>query len=121
MSSLVECIECWEDHVDEIVRSVTVLETSLDTVIVHCLDEILELLTSQKTVAIGISSSKSAIDLSPEFCALLLASLHLLSVTLAGSFLLLGEGGLPCDLISDEGCEKLLEASLLGSHLLFRS
>ncbi len=121
--TLGESVEAGVDHVDELVRRVSVLETTGDAMVVHSSHELLELSLVKKVIAIDIASGKSLVDLGHESLECLRVSLELFLEGTASGLLLWAEGILPSFLVCAERGQECLNSILLGlllNHTFFR-
>ena len=120
--SLVEAIEAREDHVNEFVSGLSVLEPSLDTVCVHALHESFEFSAVEQAVAVCIGRRERILDLLHEGCQRRWLVPEFLLEGSANVPLLLGELGLPLLLVRDKRAQELHYSGLLVStsllHLL---
>lgn len=64
--TLGEAIESWENHVDELICGVTVLQTTSNAISVHCSNESFELIAVKDTISVQICGSECIINFSHE-------------------------------------------------------
>lgn len=110
LDTLSEVVEAREHHVDELIRCLSVLQTAVHAVVVHCLHKVLEFSLVKKVVAIGITCSESIVDLHHEGLKGSNVSLELLFESGASSLFFGAERVLPGTLVGAKGGEESMNS-----------